>query len=95
MYTRVDLIIPWSERAAQSEAEQSLVYENSEFGSDFEIDFEGDCEAISNRSNDFNGILIWEARLQGAKSERRAFRKANLKVAPSEKRIWEARFQRS
>lgn len=56
--TRVDPIIPLSERAEQSEAEQSLVYKNSDFESNLEIDFEGDFEAVSNRSGDFEGILI-------------------------------------
>ena len=99
MYTRADPIIPWSERAEHSKAEQILVYKNidfeSDFESDFENDFEGDCEAVSNPSNDFEGFSIWKARLQKAESERRFFRKANLKGAPSEKRIWEARFQQS
>ena len=85
IYTRVDPIIPWSERAEKSAAEQSLVYKNIDFECAFESDFEGDCEAISNQSSDFEGIRIWKARVQ----------KANLKGAPSESRIWKARLEKS
>ena len=57
------------------------MYKNIDFEFAFENDFEGDCEAISNWSSDFEVILIWKARVQKAESERRAFRKANLKGA--------------
>ena len=37
IYTRVDPIIPWSEQAELSAAEQSLVYKNIDFKCDFEL----------------------------------------------------------
>ena len=61
------------------------MYKNSDFESDSESDFESDCEAVSNRSSDFEGFLVSKARLQNAESERRAFRKSILKDASSER----------
>ena len=103
MYTLVDPIIPWSERADQSEAEQSLVYKKSDFESDFEVILKliakqfRTGQAISKEFESERrafGKRIWEAGLQKAESARRALRKVNLRGALSEKLIWKTRLQK-